>query len=187
MDTQSREHLDAATVEDYAEKMREGETFPAITAFHDGTTFWIADGFHRHAAAVMAAIEEIDVAVQTGGLRDAILFAVGANATHGLRRTNADKRRSVQRLLEDEEWAAWSDREIARRCSVDHKFVGKLRPDLVTGDIPSDAASRTFTTRHGTVAKMDTARIGRAPTPAPAGSMTEPALPSALDFRWHGR
>lgn len=182
LDTQSREHLDAATVEDYAEKMREGETFPAITAFNDGATFWIADGFHRHAAAVMAAIDEIDVAVQPGGLRDAILFAVGANATHGLRRTNADKRRAVTRLLEDEEWRVWSNVEIAKRCGVNEKLVRTLRPSRSEDDAP-----RTFTTRHGTVAKMDTARIGRAPTPAPAGSMTEPALPSALDFRWHGR
>ena len=37
-----------------------------------------------------------------GGLRDAILFSVGANAAHGLRRTNADKRRTVLLLWEDE-------------------------------------------------------------------------------------
>lgn len=138
----------------------------------------------------MAGIAEIDVAVQPGGLRDAILFAVGANATHGLRRMNADKRRAVMRLLDDPEWAAWSDREIARRCSVDHKFVGKLRPPAVTGKILSEA--RTFTTRHGTVAVMDTARIGRkpaeelasAPDPEPPGA-PEPVAPDLLSNLIH--
>ncbi len=123
---------------------------------------------HRHAAAVMAAIEEIDVAVQPGGLRDAILFAVGANATHGLRRTNSDKRRAVTRLLEDEEWRVWSNVEIAKRCGVSDEFVRRVRSSLPT--VGSEPEPRTFTTRHGTVARMDTARIGRAPTPAPAVS-----------------
>jgi hypothetical protein len=39
--------------------------------------------------------------------------SVSANAPHGLRRTNADKRRAVVRLLEDTEWSQWADREIA--------------------------------------------------------------------------
>jgi hypothetical protein len=38
-----------------------------------------------------------------------VLHSAGANAMHGLRRTNADKRRTVMLLLQDEEWAAWSD------------------------------------------------------------------------------
>jgi len=33
-----------------------------------------------------------------------LLYAVGSNATHGLRRSNADKRRAAQMLLEDPEW-----------------------------------------------------------------------------------
>jgi hypothetical protein len=38
--------------------------------------------------------------------RDAILFSVSANGTHGQRRTNEDKRRAVLCLLNDPEWAA---------------------------------------------------------------------------------
>jgi hypothetical protein len=40
--------------------------------------------------------------------------AVGGNAIHGKRRTNQDKRRAVMTLLEDDEWKAWSNHEIAR-------------------------------------------------------------------------
>jgi hypothetical protein len=42
-----------------------------------------------------------------------VLYTVGANATHGLRRSNADKRRAVSMLLDDPEWAQWSNLAIA--------------------------------------------------------------------------
>ena len=38
-----------------------------------------------------------------------------------------DKRRAVMTLLNDPEWSAWSDREIARQCRVSDKTVGHLR------------------------------------------------------------
>jgi hypothetical protein len=50
---------------------------------------------------------------------------------------------------------AVDQREIARRCKVDHKTVGRFREEIapkVTGEIPSE--TRTYTTKHGTVAKM---------------------------------
>lgn len=87
--------------------------------------------------------------MRQGGLRDTILHSAGANAAHGLRRTNADKRRVVFMLLQDEEWAQWSDREIGRQCAVSHEFVRKLRPDLSTlTDAPRTVA------RGGTVYEM---------------------------------
>lgn len=128
--TQARAALDPATVDDYAEKMRAGEVFPEVITFFDGTDYWLADGFHRHAATVKAELAEIAADVRQGTRRDAVLYAVGANARHGLRRTDADKRRAVETLLRDEEWAGWSNREIARRCGVTHTFVGTVREEL---------------------------------------------------------
>lgn len=64
---------------------------------------------------------------------------------------------AVLTLLEDAEWATWSDREIARRCAVSHPFVAALRGS-VTGNVTSDA--RDYTTKHGTTATMNTANIG---------------------------
>ncbi len=52
------------------------------------------------------------------GKRDAILYACGANATNGIRRTNADKRQAVERLLTDEKWSLWSNVTIAKHCLV---------------------------------------------------------------------
>lgn len=144
-------------VEQYALEMGEGANFPPLIVFHDGKTYWLADGFHRHYAAKALGLAEYECDVREGGLREAILFSCSANSTHGLRRTNDDKRRAVKALLNDPEWCQWSDREISRRCGVDHKTVSNLRPKL-TGDFPSD--SRTYTTKHGSQATMNTANIG---------------------------
>ena len=95
--------------------------------------------------------------VHVGELRDAKLFAVGANATHGHPRSAADKRCAVLKLLKDEEWCKWSDREIARHCHVGHQLVAELRP--LTGRTTSE---RRFRSRHGSVGKMKTERIGKA-------------------------
>jgi hypothetical protein len=126
---QPRESMDYATVGEYAEAYATGTVMPPITVYSDGTTNWLADGFHRVAGARAAGLTEIEATIKDGRLRDATLHAVGANATHGLRRTNADKRRAVATLLDDDEWSRLSDREIARRCGVTHPFVAKLRDE----------------------------------------------------------
>jgi len=72
---------------------------------------------------------------------------------NGLRRTNEDKRKAVLTLLNDAEWAKWSDREIARRCGVNHELVSRLRPSLAE-NASEKPVPRTFTTKHGTVTTM---------------------------------
>ena len=129
-EVQSRTQIDADVVEEYAEKMREGTRFPPIVVFLDGEDLRVADGFHRVEAARLAGLDDIEADVRSGSRRDAVLHAVGANSTHGLRRTNADKRRAVQILLDDPEWTQWSAREIARRAGVSHVLVGRLRSGL---------------------------------------------------------
>jgi hypothetical protein len=78
-------------------------------------------------AAVKAGRTEILAEVRPGTQREALLFGITANQVHGLPRTNADKRKAVAFLLADAEWSQWSDREIARRCHVDHNVVSRLR------------------------------------------------------------
>lgn len=156
--TQSRASINEAAVAEYAEAMADPATvFPPVIAYFDGREYWLADGFHRLAAWRQIGRTDIPAEIRQGDRRAAILHSVAANSAHGLRRTNDDKRRAVLTLLEDAEWSAWSDREIARRCAVHHEMVGKLRASL-TGGTASDA--RTYTTKHGTTATMDTANIG---------------------------
>lgn len=129
--TQSRERMNPEAIQEYAASMADGAEFPPVVLFYDGDSYWLGDGFHRVAAALEAKQKTIAAEVHGGGFRDAILYAVGANAVHGLRRTNADKRRSVSRLLDDQEWSQWSNREIARRCGVSDPFVMQMRSERV--------------------------------------------------------
>ena len=48
--TQPRAEIWQDVVDDYAEQMTAGATFPPIVVFYDGTHYWLADGFHRLAA-----------------------------------------------------------------------------------------------------------------------------------------
>jgi hypothetical protein len=128
--TQPRERLYKVAVAEYAEAIRNGAVLPPVVVFGDGSAYWLADGFHRLEAARLAGQPDIAAEVHAGSQRDAILFSVGANAQHGLRRTNADKRRAVLKLLEDGEWSKFTDREIARRCGVSQPFVSGLRREF---------------------------------------------------------
>lgn len=147
-DTQPREQIDEATVADYAEAMRDGANFPAVTVFNDGSARWLADGFHRFHATRAAGLPTILVEEHAGSRRDAVLYGFQANIKHGLRETRADKRRKIEVMLRDAEWVSWSDREIARKCGVDHKTVSAARCELVgRGEIPhvdtrTDSAGR---------------------------------------------
>ncbi len=144
--------IDPGVVADYADAMEAGAVFPPIIVFHDGKAYWPGDGFHRIEAARRIGLDVIAADVREGGQRDALLFAASANAIHGLRRTQADKRRSVETLLRDPMWSKWSDREIGKACAVDHKTVGRVRREL-TGEIPTERVV-TYRNRHGNQSEM---------------------------------
>lgn len=127
--TQPRKGLDDATVTQYTESVKAKAKFPPVVVYYDGAAYWLADGFHRLQAHRNAQKRAILADIRQGNLREAILHSAGANATHGLRRSNDDKRRAVMCLLDDPEWSQWSDRAIAKRCNVSQPFVSKLRPD----------------------------------------------------------
>lgn len=128
--TQSRVGIDQNVVEEYNEALQNGATFPPVDVYYDGKEYWLADGFHRYWAVSKASLRAIKAIIHQGTRREAILHSVGANAAHGLRRSNADKHRAVEVLLRDPEWQQWSDREIARRCGVSQPFVGKVREGM---------------------------------------------------------
>lgn len=188
--TQARAALDLATVAEYAESWRQLAAranglneMPPIIVYYDGTDHWLADGFHRLAAykqflesgSASASPRAIRALVLQGTRRDAVLAACGANATHGLRRTNADKRRAIETLLKDDEWKTWSDSEVARRVNVDHKTVAAVRADLYPGNSQdSRTVERAGTTYQMTPAAR-TSAINR-----PDGSPAE--LPDPPDF-----
>jgi ParB/Sulfiredoxin domain len=143
-EVQPREKIDPATVADYAERMQEGDEFPPLDVFGEDE-YILAAGFHRLAAARKAKCKKVSCRVHPGGKREAVLFAAGSNATHGLPRSSADKRRVVTWFLQDADWSKWSDREIARQCAVSNTLVGELRAQLSAAD--SKPKKRTYTKR----------------------------------------
>jgi hypothetical protein len=141
-DTQMRVvGIDPGTVSSYAEDLAGGAIFPPIRVYQDGAEYHLADGFHRVEAARQIGRDVILAEVRQGTSRDTTLGACAANAEHGLRRTNEDKRRAIEAMLRDPEWARWSDRAIAKACAVDHKSVAKVRRELTApnggGEIPT--------------------------------------------------
>jgi hypothetical protein len=93
--------------------------------------------------------------VFAGSRRDALLHAVGCNAKHGLKRTNRDKRNAVRKLLQDPEWV---NEEIAWRCNVSPHTVASERVTL-----QMQSGRRTYTSKDGVTATMNTANIGAKP------------------------
>jgi len=132
--TQSRASISEETVTDYAEAMSAGDEFPPVIAFFDGVDYYLADGFHRLHAVKRLGKTSIQADVRTGTLRDAILYSLGANRDHGLRRSNADKRKCVQTLLDDFEWGDLSVNEMARICGVSPQLVTAVKLEMDGGE-----------------------------------------------------
>lgn len=147
--TQQRESINQSIVAEYAEAMRCGVKFPSVTVFFDGAQYWLADGFHRLHAHEAAGIDQISCDVHDGTNRQAQLFSFGVNGAHGLRLTNADKRKSVLGMLSDKEWSTWPNREIARHCNVSHQLVNKIKDEL---EVSSSKVSQVATVATETVA-----------------------------------
>lgn len=130
--TQIRSCIDERTVSEYSEAFLDGAKFPPVVVFHDGSRYILADGFHRVMAAQRAGLIDVAAEIRTGTKSDALRFSLAANAAHGLKRTNADKLRSVS--LAVQEWPKLSDRQIAEICAVSNNFVSEHRPQLSSDD-----------------------------------------------------
>ncbi|MGL4622042.1 MAG: hypothetical protein ACRCZS_23785 [Chroococcidiopsis sp.] len=170
--TQARVKLDLTHVSRLVEQMEGGVELDPVDVFYDNECYWLADGFHRLAAHKESKSPTIAAKLHHGTLRDAILYAVGANADHKpvLPRTRADKRNAVTMLLNDPEWNQWSDSEIGKACKVDHKTVASYRKSILGNS--QDRFSQSYlgnsqdsqprkVIRNGKTYTMETNNIGR--------------------------
>jgi hypothetical protein len=128
--TQMRASNNEATIDEYAEAIRQGVEFPPLSVVYDGTNYWLYDGFHRHAAAMKAGAIEVECNVQVGTLEDARCQAIGANCNRGLPRTNLDKRKAVAAALAHPASADMAPtRQVAEKCGVCHTLVANNKKD----------------------------------------------------------
>lgn len=160
--TQPRAAIDLKHVKLLVEQIEDGFELEPVIVFYDGESYWLADGFHRWHAHRNSCIDAIACEVHQGSRREAVLYSVGANADHkpALPRSREDKRRAVMTLLQDSQWREWSNYKIALACRVNEKTVRNVRASLTT-EIRSEKSTRTYKTKHGTVALMNTANIGK--------------------------
>ena len=141
---------------------------------------WLYSGFHTVSACleIFEEDETILVEVQGDGHRAAKLLACGQNA-HGKSRSNEEKRRAINTLLDDEKWSKWSNRLIAKQCRVDEKTVRTVKAERAAAETRSetDTDERTYITKHGTEATMNTKNIGAATKTPPEPSFTNTEEP----------
>jgi uncharacterized ParB-like nuclease family protein len=158
--TQVRAEINNEVVGEYAAAMTAGDEFPAVVLFVEANRYWIADGQHRLAAMKRNGQVNVYAHVFKGDRREAIKFALGANQKHGLRRSNADKRRAVEIALR--EFADLSSVEIGRLCGVSHTFVDKVRAEkqVVPVTIPTEGDKVQADPQPATVAGSINARVG---------------------------
>jgi ParB-like chromosome segregation protein Spo0J len=121
-----RDRLDDFTVERYADSW---ERLPPITVFEVDGRLLVADGFHRHAAAVMMGKRTIPAEVRAGTFTEALDFVASVNMFHGLPLTRAERRRAVEVKLKLH--PDWSDRRMAQELAVSRELVIKIRRQLI--------------------------------------------------------
>lgn len=140
--TQLRTSMDGDYVKSLVEALNAGDRFPPVRLFKgaDGTHL-IGDGHHRIGAYRAVGLTEINAEVTPGELDDALLYAASANETHGLRRTQRDKRKAIKAILEHATFSKKSDRTIAEMCKVSHPLVAEVRNQFLGN--PSKPAEAT--------------------------------------------
>lgn len=165
---QCRASIDTGVVNEYAERMQAGDEFPPIEVFGTKTKCWIADGWHRVLGARQIGTASIKARLSPGGRVEALRQALGANALHGHRRSNADKRRSVEIALR--EFPKLSSRGVAKLCGVGDDLVVSMRPQ-----VPENGTS----TRTGQDGKQYPARRHVVPEPQDPPPLAEPVIQRA--------
>lgn len=154
--TQARVALNQDVVKDYAEKMRDGEKFPSVVVYFDGSDYWLADGFHRYFATKSNGTVSIECEVKNGTLDDATLFAFSANGKRGLSMSAEDNRNVIYAMLRHPEWSKWTNAAIAKHVGVSKMTVGRVKATL---DIKEEDTVKKYTDKHGNESTIETKNL----------------------------
>src|SRR5215471_3168314 len=130
---QPRITLDPSVVQEYATLYAEAEDedpLPPLDVFLIEETYYVADGFHRLAAAKQAQRTELVCHVYTGTQPQAMRHAAFANLRRGLAYSQHDRQRILERLLQDLDVSQRSNRDLAQVLGLSHVTVGRARQRL---------------------------------------------------------
>jgi hypothetical protein len=157
-DTQARVKLDADTVAEYAAHMKDGDVFPPLIVFFDGTDNWLGDGFHRYFAYKQHAALDVDVEVRQGTKDDALLYACGAAARRGLPMTHQDYKAIIRRMLQHPVWSLWTNTTIAKHIGCSSMTVGRIKRELEKESAPTESTKK-YKDKDGVEKTVDTKQL----------------------------
>lgn len=118
------------TVDAYARYGRTHDDLPPVVVFRVNQDNILADGLQRLSAATERGETEIEADVRKGTLADAIWYAAGANRSHGLPMTNAQKRKAVENVLNEPGLRNRSAVSIAEQVGVSTGLVDRVATSL---------------------------------------------------------
>lgn len=167
-------------VNEYAGAMKAGARFPLPRVFEDlnapeAQELERVDGGHRLEAMKLLQILEAECLVEPGTLDDAKLAAAGCNQTHGLRRTNADKRRAVAVVYSIH--PDWTENRIATHCGVSPSTVASVVAEQDIADPEAKEKAGPRKAADGRVFQNKTRDKRSAPTTAETGASKSSPTP----------
>jgi hypothetical protein len=130
---QLRAETKLSVVRDYTVLVANGHPMPPVllVRLHDpdgGNRLLLVDGFHRYPAYFHAGCTHIPaLIVEYCGEAEAFALALRANSSHGLPRSEADKRHLVMAMLARPEYAHLSSRDLEPICAVSHNTICRYR------------------------------------------------------------
>jgi ParB-like chromosome segregation protein Spo0J len=129
-DIQQRIAIDPNLVADYAETIATWQASAPLTVYRDEDgAHWLADGFHRHAAASKAGLEAIATHIKPGTKRDAILHSLSANATHGQKRNAADLKKAYETAVANRFCSPTDTETVAKILNCSERRARDLTAD----------------------------------------------------------
>jgi regulator of replication initiation timing len=154
--TQVRLELLHDKVDEYAELMAEGVEFPPLIAFHDGSNYWLADGFHRYFAQKKNDASLINVDVRVGTKAEAKDFARTANNKHGMPLSHADRRNMIIEMLNDPDCATYTNEMLSEKAGVSKRSVMRVKQSL---ESDNESTLKTYVDKNNIARTVDTAKL----------------------------
>lgn len=137
---QMREGINETVVEEYVEQVKlrqeKGEhgEFPGkpLVTFFDKKEKkeWLADGYQRLEAYKRCGLKSVTVERHEGSFREAWLYALSANAGHGLKRSKNDIAKAIRAVLLDAELKDLSTVKIAELVKCSSQYVSKVKAEI---------------------------------------------------------
>lgn len=183
--TQNRP-LSQDTVDRYVEDMKEGDIFPPIEVIREGGKYYVWDGFHREKAHRVLGKEQIVANVEEGTLRQAIWKSFGANAHHGLPRSERNVAVILGRIFEDVRWRKKSVRAIAEQVGCGKTYVHKMRQKFF-GESESEPDTDDETTKGKPEKPTDEKKEPEREPKSPMVDCLGNKIPARLNDYWLSR